>query len=49
MRHATTAVTPGSVQIRAGGAPALARLRAPKQLVIIPGATHFFEEPGTLD
>jgi putative phosphoribosyl transferase len=25
------------------------RLRCPKQLVIVPGATHLFEEPGTLE
>ena len=28
---------------------ALAQLRCEKQLVIIPGATHLFEEPGALD
>jgi putative phosphoribosyl transferase len=28
---------------------ALAALRSPKQLVIIPGATHLFEEPGALE
>lgn len=28
---------------------ALEHLSAPKELVIIPGATHLFEEPGTLD
>jgi pimeloyl-ACP methyl ester carboxylesterase len=28
---------------------ALAQLRAEKELVIIPGATHLFEEPGALD
>jgi dienelactone hydrolase len=28
---------------------ALAQLRAEKQLVIIPGATHLFEEPGALE
>ena len=28
---------------------ALARLRAEKRLEIVPGATHLFEEPGTLD
>jgi pimeloyl-ACP methyl ester carboxylesterase len=28
---------------------AFAQLRCEKQLVIIPGATHLFEEPGTLD
>ena len=28
---------------------AFARLRGPKELKIVPGATHLFEEPGTLD
>jgi dienelactone hydrolase len=28
---------------------AYARLRCAKELVIVPGATHLFEEPGTLD
>jgi predicted alpha/beta-hydrolase family hydrolase len=28
---------------------ALARLDCEKQLVVVPGATHLFEEPGTLD
>ena len=28
---------------------AIARMRAPVELVIIPGATHLFEEPGALD
>jgi pimeloyl-ACP methyl ester carboxylesterase len=28
---------------------ALARLRAPARLEVIPGATHLFEEPGALD
>jgi putative phosphoribosyl transferase len=28
---------------------ALRKLRCPKQLVIVPGATHLFEEPGTLE
>jgi pimeloyl-ACP methyl ester carboxylesterase len=28
---------------------ALAQLRCEKQLVIVPGATHLFEEPGVLD
>lgn len=28
---------------------ALAQMRAPARLVIVPGATHLFEEPGTLD
>lgn len=28
---------------------AMARMRAPVRLVIVPGATHLFEEPGTLE
>lgn len=28
---------------------ALAKLHVEKKLAIIPGATHLFEEPGTLD
>lgn len=28
---------------------ALSRLQSPKQLAIVPGATHLFEEPGTLE
>ena len=28
---------------------ALARLTCPKRIVVIPGATHLFEEPGTLE
>jgi pimeloyl-ACP methyl ester carboxylesterase len=28
---------------------ALAQLRSEKRLVIVPGATHLFEEPGALD
>ncbi len=28
---------------------AMRRLRCPKELVIVPGATHLFEEPGTLE
>lgn len=28
---------------------AIARMRAPVQLEVVPGATHLFEEPGTLD
>ncbi len=28
---------------------ALAQLRSPKKLVVVPGATHLFEEPGTLE
>lgn len=28
---------------------ALAKLACPKQLIIVPGATHLFEEPGTME
>jgi pimeloyl-ACP methyl ester carboxylesterase len=28
---------------------AFAKLPCPKELVIVPGATHLFEEPGTLE
>jgi pimeloyl-ACP methyl ester carboxylesterase len=28
---------------------AIRHLRAEKELIIVPGATHLFEEPGTLD
>lgn len=28
---------------------ALVRLRCPKRLEIVPGASHLFEEPGTLE
>ncbi len=28
---------------------AAARMKAPKEVVIVPGASHLFEEPGTLD
>jgi putative phosphoribosyl transferase len=28
---------------------ALAQLRSPKELVVVPGATHLFEEPGALE
>jgi len=28
---------------------ALGQLRCPRELVVVPGATHLFEEPGTLD
>ncbi|MEB3329402.1 MAG: dienelactone hydrolase family protein, partial [Candidatus Sericytochromatia bacterium] len=28
---------------------ATARMRAPTELVVVPGATHLFEEPGTLE
>jgi putative phosphoribosyl transferase len=28
---------------------ALQQLRSPKELVVVPGATHLFEEPGALE
>jgi pimeloyl-ACP methyl ester carboxylesterase len=28
---------------------AMARMRCPRELVVVPGASHLFEEPGTLD
>ena len=37
------------VQVIALNRAALAQLRCEKQLVIVPGATHLFEEPGALD
>ena len=37
------------VQVLALNRAALAELRCEKQLVIVPGATHLFEEPGTLE
>src|SRR6202048_4713175 len=37
------------VQVIALNRAALAQLRCVKQLVIVPGATHLFEEPGALD
>lgn len=29
--------------------PAYARMTAERELVVVPGATHLFEEPGTLE
>jgi dienelactone hydrolase len=37
------------LQVIALNQAALAQLRCEKQLVIVPGATHLFEEPGALD
>jgi hypothetical protein len=37
------------VQVIALNRRALAQLHCEKQLVIVPGATHLFEEPGALD
>lgn len=36
-------------QVLALNEAALAQLRCPKRLDVVPGATHLFEEPGTLD
>lgn len=36
-------------QVIALNEQALARLRCPKEMVVVPGATHLFEEPGTLE
>jgi hypothetical protein len=35
--------------VSAGRAAALELLPAEKQLVVVPGATHLFEEPGALE
>jgi putative phosphoribosyl transferase len=37
------------VEVLALNRAALAELRCKKELVVVPGATHLFEEPGTLD
>ena len=37
------------VEVLALNREALAKLRCEKQLVIVPGATHLFEEPGALE
>jgi putative phosphoribosyl transferase len=37
------------VEVLALNRAALAALACAKQLVIVPGATHLFEEPGTLE
>lgn len=37
------------ISVMALNQQALARLRCPKDLVIVPGATHLFEEPGALE
>lgn len=49
--HAPTLLIVGGndVQVIALNRAALAQLRCEKQLVIVPGATHLFEEPGALD
>jgi pimeloyl-ACP methyl ester carboxylesterase len=37
------------IEVLALNSAALAQLRCEKKLVVVPGATHLFEEPGTLD
>jgi pimeloyl-ACP methyl ester carboxylesterase len=39
----------GDFEVVALNSAAHAKLRCEKQLVIVPGATHLFEEPGTLE
>ena len=39
----------GNLVPATSGEQALRRLRCPRELVIVPGATHLFEEPGTLE
>jgi putative phosphoribosyl transferase len=49
--HAPTLLVVGSADetVLELNQQALARLRCEKRLVIVPGATHLFEEPGALD
>lgn len=49
--HAPTLLLVGSrdAQVLELNYAALARLPGPKRLVVVPGATHLFEEPGTLE
>ena len=49
--HAPTLLLVGSrdAQVLDLNRASLARLPGPKRLVVIPGATHLFEEPGTLE
>ena len=50
VRAPTLLVVGGNdVQVIELNRAALAQLRSEKQLVIVPGATHLFEEPGALD
>jgi putative phosphoribosyl transferase len=50
VRAATLLIVGGNdVQVIELNRVALAVLRCEKELVIVPGATHLFEEPGTLD
>jgi len=49
--RAPTLLLVGSLDVTVLGLnrEAQARLRCPNELVVVPGATHLFEEPGTLD
>jgi putative phosphoribosyl transferase len=50
VRAPTLAIVGGhDVEVLELNRAALAQLRAEKELVIVPGATHLFEEPGALD
>jgi putative phosphoribosyl transferase len=50
VRAPTLLVVGGNdVQVIELNRAALAQLRCEKRLVIVPGATHLFEEPGALD
>lgn len=50
VRAATLLIVGGNdVQVIELNRVALTVLRCEKELVIVPGATHLFEEPGTLD
>ena len=50
VRAATLLIVGGhDVEVLELNRAALAQLRAEKELVIVPGATHLFEEPGALD
>jgi len=50
VRAPTLLIVDGNdIQVIALNRAALAQLRCEKQLVIVPGATHLFEEPGALE
>jgi pimeloyl-ACP methyl ester carboxylesterase len=49
--HAPTLLIVGGrdVEVLALNEAAAARLAGPSKISVVPGATHLFEEPGTLD
>ena len=50
MRAPTLLIVGGDdVEVLALNRAALVELRCAKKLVVVPGATHLFEEPGTLE